>query len=285
MERFTRSVGLNSWRVALLGVVALVGAAACGSTNDQKVDAGDAPADTAAPTDDATTGTTVHDMEDMDHDMEDMDHGDHDSTGEEETTARPFDPAQPVDLSGYPGVSAEQQARAEDLLQRSLDALPHWADPATAVAEGYASIGDGLTGFEHFLKWASINDETYLDPTAPESLVYRVEGGQKTLSAAMFILPDSFTLENVPDVGGPLTQFHIHNNLCFSDFPEPRVIGLRAPNGTCSVGQAFNPNVMMHVWITAHPCGPFAALEGVGAGQILEGEERACDHVHGSGTF
>ena len=39
---------------------------------------------------------------------------------------------------------------------------------------------------------------------------------------------------------------------------------------------------MIHVWITPTPCGPFAALEGVGAGTVLEGEERWCDHAHGS---
>jgi hypothetical protein len=39
---------------------------------------------------------------------------------------------------------------------------------------------------------------------------------------------------------------------------------------------------MIHVWITSHPCGPFAALEGVGAGAIKPGEQRWCDHVHGS---
>jgi hypothetical protein len=39
---------------------------------------------------------------------------------------------------------------------------------------------------------------------------------------------------------------------------------------------------MIHVWITPHKCGPFAALEGVGAGQIEAGEERLCDHRHGA---
>ena len=39
---------------------------------------------------------------------------------------------------------------------------------------------------------------------------------------------------------------------------------------------------MIHVWITPHRCGPFAALEGVGGGQIAEGEARLCDHAHGS---
>jgi hypothetical protein len=39
---------------------------------------------------------------------------------------------------------------------------------------------------------------------------------------------------------------------------------------------------MIHVWIVPHECGPFAALEGVGAGQIKPGEERLCDHAHGA---
>ena len=42
---------------------------------------------------------------------------------------------------------------------------------------------------------------------------------------------------------------------------------------------------MLHVWITPHPCGPFAALEGVGAGQIKEGETRLCDTAHGHGDL
>ena len=31
--------------------------------------------------------------------------------------------------------------------------------------------------------------------------------------------------------------------------------------------------------------GPFAALEGVGAGQLKPGEVRSCDHVHGANTI
>jgi hypothetical protein len=40
---------------------------------------------------------------------------------------------------------------------------------------------------------------------------------------------------------------------------------------------------MIHVWIVPNPCGPFAALEGIGGGQIKAGQTRLCDHVHGSG--
>ena len=38
---------------------------------------------------------------------------------------------------------------------------------------------------------------------------------------------------------------------------------------------------MIHVWIDkGHQCGQFAALEGIGGGQIAPGETVACDHVH-----
>ena len=39
---------------------------------------------------------------------------------------------------------------------------------------------------------------------------------------------------------------------------------------------------MIHVWIRKHPCGPFAALEGIGGGTIAAGETRLCDTAHGS---
>lgn len=200
--------------------------------------------------------------------------------------ARPFDPTKPVDLRGTPGVSTAQRKRAEDLVRRTLVDLPRFADPAVAQAEGWQSIGDGLTGFEHYIKWSLIDDDTFLDPTAPESLVYQVTPTGKRLVSAMFILPPRYTLDTVPDVGGPLTQWHIHDNLCFASIGGrgSRVVGLTRADGTCAFGEKFMPAPMLHVWITPHPCGPFAALEGVGAGQIRTGETRLCDHAHGSGA-
>jgi hypothetical protein len=187
-----------------------------------------------------------------------------------------------IDLGGVPGVSAEQQARAEELLQRSILVLPRWSDPAAAEADGFHSIGDGFTGDEHFIRWDWIEDDVLLDPEHPESLVYRVgPDGSRTLAAAMYLLPSTYTLETVPDLGGPLTQWHVHDNLCFTETDPARVIGLTSADGSCSVGRRFPLNPMIHVWIRPHPCGPFAALEGVAGGQILPGEERACDHGHG----
>src|SRR5436853_183947 len=59
------------------------------------------------------------------------------STTTTTTPPRAFDPAKPIDLSGTPGVTSAQQARAEDLLRRTLRDLPQWSDPATAEAAGY----------------------------------------------------------------------------------------------------------------------------------------------------
>ncbi len=202
------------------------------------------------------------------------------------STAKPYDPTQPIDLSGTPGVTPEQQAAAENLVAVTLVRLPKWADYRVAEAAGFHSIGDGLTGFEHYINWDWINDDLVLDPDHPESLVYRPQpDGTKLLVSAMYMLPDTVALTDVPDIGGALMQWHIHDNLCFTEDPvAPQVRGVTSAAGTCPNGlRKLQPAPMIHVWITTNKCGPFAALEGLGAGQVAPGETAQCDHVHGSG--
>ena len=218
--------------------------------------------------------------------------GDEHADGEThtETVALPtkeYDPAAPIDLSGVPGVTPAQQARAENLIAITLDRLPRYADPAVAEADGFRSIGDGFTGHEHYINWSYIGDEHLLNPDYPESLVYETgPGGSKTLVSAMFMMNAGASLDEVPELGGALTQWHVHDDLCFTDDPEaPRVGGVTSVGGTCRPPlQKFEPTPMIHVWIAKHPCGPFAALEGVAAGQVAEGETKLCDHVHGAGA-
>jgi hypothetical protein len=197
---------------------------------------------------------------------------------------KPYDPTKPIDLSGVDGVTPEQQARAENLIAVTLLRLPKFADPATAEAAGFRSIHDGATGFEHYINYAYINDDKVLDPDFPESLVYGVQGGQHTLEAAMFMLSAGSTLDTVPDVGGRLMQWHIHDNLCFTpDDAAPRVAGLTRADGTCAPPLRAGLKVpMIHVWIVPQRCGPFSALDGLGAGTIKASEARLCDHVHGA---
>ena len=197
--------------------------------------------------------------------------------------------ARRIDLTGVQGVTKQQAKVAKQLLVSTIKTLPRWSDPATATADGFQSIGDGGTGEEHFLHWDWINDNTIFDPNHPESLVYRVDRqtGTKQLEAAMYILPDKYTLQNPPKkYTSNLVQYHEHDNLCFNSGTAttgPQVRGLTRPDGTCGTmfGQQltkFNPNIQVHVWIRANDCGPFASLLGIGAGQIKPGTQRSCVH-------
>jgi hypothetical protein len=209
-------------------------------------------------------------------------HSDHTDTTQ--VVAKPFDPAQPIDLGGVDGVTPSQQAQAENLLAATLIDLPRWSDPAYADAQGWHSIHDSITGYEHFINRPLMEDGRVLDPDYPESLVYQVDrtSGKKELVAAMFMAEPGTNLDNVPAIGGKLLQWHIHNNLCFSPEEQPRVAGLTDAEGKCPAPLVKGPETpMVHVWITSHPCGPFAALEGIAGGQIKAGEERWCDTAHG----
>ncbi len=265
--------------IALLASLALL-VAACGS--DDKGD----ETTTTVP---ATTTVDEHAMDHSENGDHEMDHG------EASGVAKPLplladgtlDPAG-VDLSGVEGVTPEQQAYAEALLVNSINTLPKWADYDVAIKDGFKSIGDGaFTGEEHVIMYQWVNDDVLLDPNFPESLVYKYETAAdgkvtRTLEAAMFIMPGSFTLETAPNDGGALMQYHNHQNLCFSTGDSPHVAGLTNGEGKCAEGLVKGAaNIQIHVWIRANDCGPFAALKGVGGGQTVDNTV-TCLHEHGS---
>ncbi len=193
----------------------------------------------------------------------------------------PYDPTKPIDLGGVEGVTPQQQAAAENLVATTLTRLPQWADPAVAEKAGFRSIGDGGTGVEHFVHTGFMEDDVILDPDQPESLVYDTKGGGRRLVAAMYMVAKGTPLEDVPDVGGALMQWHTHENLCFN--AQGKVAGITDAAGNCPARLAKPvPTPMIHVWTESHPCGPFAALEGIGGGRIPDGETKLCDHAHGA---
>ncbi len=194
---------------------------------------------------------------------------------------RPYDPASPIDFSGIDGVTTEQAARATTLIQSAKRDLPKYAKTSTAIADGYLSIGDGATGFEHFIKYSLLNDGRVLDTAAPESLVYEVKGDVKTLVSAMFIANPGTPLTDTTLVNyaGGLMQWHVHSNLCWVTINGvPKVVGVTNAAGVCLLG-ALQPAgaPMVHVWIAPHVCGPFAALEGNAAGVAAASDEERVD--------
>lgn len=184
---------------------------------------------------------------------------------------RAFDPAVPIDLSGIQGFTVEQGQRALALISNSQRDLPAFASYQSALNAGYVSIGDSGSGFEHIIKYSLLNDGQFLDTTAPESLVYKVVGSTKTLVSAMFIASAGMASNDITltSYAGGLIQWHTHNNLCWRSVSGvPKVAGIVDANGNCPVGSVLQTGgaPMVHVWITPHACGPFAALEGQGAG-------------------
>ncbi|HEY5170274.1 MAG TPA: hypothetical protein VIK54_00970 [Acidimicrobiia bacterium] len=189
-----------------------------------------------------------------------------------------------IDLSGTPGVTPAEQQRAENLIKTTIVDIKRFETPAEAYAAGYRSIGDGITGDEHYVNWSYSNDGHILDPMRPESVVYENVNGAQRAVAAMYALPFGSRFTDAPDVGGALTQWHVHANLCLSDNSQQRVVaGLTSIGGACPPGSAKLGNTpMLHVWVVPNPCGPFAALEGVGAGQVPAGQTRQCSTKYAS---
>ncbi len=207
-------------------------------------------------------------------------HAGHDQADHDHADGSPWDPALPIDLGGTPGVTPKQQADAENLVAVTLVRLPQWTDPKFAERSGFFSAGDGNTGFEHLINAEYLGDDRILDPDHPESLVYDVRSGKRTLVGAMFMLDFGTTLDDVPNIGGPLIQWHTHDNLCNGPQGTQIITDLEAgcPAGT---SQVVAPP-MVHVWITKNRCGPFASLEGEAGGTVKAGETKLCDHTHGS---
>ena len=145
-----------------------------------------------------------------------------------------------------------------------------------------AERGEDFAGLSRLLgkNPAYIQHDVFFDPDRPESLVYETGTGKRVLAAAMYMVKPGTPLTDVPKLGGKLIQWHTHGNLCYG--PNGRLAGLTDENGDCREGTVKPVETpMIHVWIRANTCGPFAALEGIGAGKIADGETRLCDHVHG----
>jgi hypothetical protein len=184
---------------------------------------------------------------------------------------RAWDPAKGEDFSGINGATTEQKARAVALIASNARDLAKYANVSAATADGYLSIGDGSTGFEHMIKYSLLNDGRVLDTTAPESLVYQVNGTSRTLVSAMYMANPGTAINDstLVSYAGGLMQWHVHSNLCWtSQNGVPKVVGVTDANGNCPAGSVHQTGgaPMVHVWIGANPCGPFAALEGNGAG-------------------
>ena len=151
----------------------------------------------------------------------------------------------PADDPGEPSLA--QEAAADDLYRRTLASLARYADPAAAVAAGYAADGVRGTDF-HADNPRFVADGRTLDPERPETLVYAVrDDGSPVLLGAMYQAKGLRT--HGPTPGGTLTTWHAHEQVCFGVLP-PALAGVTSPFGVCPAGSVTVPltNEMIHVW-------------------------------------
>jgi hypothetical protein len=150
----------------------------------------------------------------------------------------------------------EQQAAAARLLADTRASIARFQDPAAAIAAGFkpgpASSAEPLRHFEN-----SANAGAILDPNRPQALVYAQTRHGLQLIGAMYQMKRAGQWG--PDPGGPLTQWHQHEGICFSPFGFE--FSLETPFWTCPVGSAIiTTPPMLHVWIIDNgKAGPFSA--------------------------
>lgn len=152
--------------------------------------------------------------------------------------------------------SDEQRAAADRLLAETRTAIAPYADPAQAIAAGFkpgpVSSAEPLVHFEN-----KANASAILNPTHPQALVYATTGHGLRLVGAMYQMQRIGQVG--PDPGGPLTQWHQHEGICFSPFGFE--FTFETPFWTCPVGStSITTPPMLHVWIIDNGrSGPFSA--------------------------
>jgi hypothetical protein len=136
--------------------------------------------------------------------------------------------------------------------------VARFAAPRAALAAGYAPHGGARQAVKHYFNPAYVTDGRVLDPTRPEGLVYANTARGPVMVAAVYLM--NRVGEPGRAVGGCLTRWHVHENLCSSDPDRGMITGLRTRDGTCPRGQVpWAAPPMLHTWVIDVPGGPFAA--------------------------
>ncbi len=143
--------------------------------------------------------------------------------------------------SGPP--TAAQQAAANQLVAQTKATLAKYSRVSAATAAGYTPATNPNGYMVHYANWSVAKNDGF-DPSNPAFLMYANTVNGSKLMGAMYLGPAPCTPG--PDVGGSLTQWHAHDNLCLSG---GQVVGRTSSAGTCASGvHNTNTYFMLHVW-------------------------------------
>jgi len=164
-------------------------------------------------------------------------------------------------------VTPAQQAAAERLVAQTRESIAPYQDVRMALAAGYRPTTPDGDGVVHF-GTAHPGRGSPLDPRHPAALVYVRTRHGAVLLGAMYQMPAQG--QPGPDVGGALTPWHYHTNICFS-LPGLFLSGLSTPFGQCPPWsiRVTSPD-QLHVWTAPNPNGPFGDLDAAWARRLAQ---------------
>ena len=192
----------------------------------------------------------------------------HTDAGASVTAAKPNEHSHPNGVEAASGVKAgvshdhgiaanvtlDELHAATKLAEDTRAGTARFQDFAVAQAEGYKAITNGRW-IAHYHNEPYNRDGRVLDPERPEELIYATTtSGEKKLVGVMYLMPQGQT---GPKVGGVLTAWHAHDNLCFR---AGVVVALQSSTNACPAG-TYNPGKtpeMLHVWLVDNPSGVFS---------------------------
>ena len=161
--------------------------------------------------------------------------------------------------------AAELEAAAR-LVTETKASVARYASLKAALAAGYVPMEPPNIEIVHYVNPAYMVDADILDPQHIQSLIYYNGPHGTMLIGAMYIMPRRGM--DGPQIGGPLTQWHQHSNICFDDTTGIAVAFVhqggdfdsRDKSGSCPRGSTNKTTpLMLHVWLIDNPEGPFAS--------------------------
>jgi hypothetical protein len=160
--------------------------------------------------------------------------------------------------------TAAELAAANKLLVDTRAAVARYASLQAALAAGYVPMEPPQFEIVHYVNRAYMVEADVLDPQHVQSLIYYNGPHGTALIGAMYIMPRRGMAG--PEIGGPLTVWHQHSDICFDDttgiavaFVHSGTFDGNDKSGSCPRGSTNKTTPqMLHVWLIDNPGGPFA---------------------------
>jgi hypothetical protein len=163
------------------------------------------------------------------------------------------------------GVTGAQLQAALQLIDETKAAVEKYADRQAAINAGYKQMEPEGLAIMHYVNAAYFTDADILRPDRVQSLIYFNTSHGPVLIGAMYIMP-RLGMKG-PEIGGSLTAWHKHDNLCFDRttgvivaFTHDGSANINDKSGTCPAGSSNRSTPeMLHVWLIENPDGPFGS--------------------------